>query len=331
MKNLFLLFALCSTLISSQSCKNNTDTTPTEVTSKASNPSDVIPFMDKFKILLGNGETVKDLVNYKNNDFFYTNQEGGSSWVVYKTPNSGITSKTSSNTRTELHELQKWTPATGANLTGTLKVQHISATSDARVGAGFSVVVGQIHSGEGHKNEPLKIFYKKYPGHTKGAVFWNYEINTAGKNSGRWDYSTTVWGYDMAYVGKTTDHYPPEPEDGIALGEEFSYEINIFKGIMHLTFYSEGHPTRTFTKSLISSDFATTTQRPQQVTTLYKGLGRDGVERPEAYAGEWQYFKQGAYNQVNGKEPEKNFVWNGGAAIYGGCLLYTSPSPRDRG
>ena len=35
--------------------------------------------------------------------------------------------------------------------------------------------------GEGH--EPFKLYYKKFPGHEKGSVFWNYEINTAGEDN----------------------------------------------------------------------------------------------------------------------------------------------------
>ena len=48
---------------------------------------------------------------------------------------------------------------------------HVSTTGDARVAASFSTVIGQIHSGEGHENEPFKLFYKKFPEHTKGSVF----------------------------------------------------------------------------------------------------------------------------------------------------------------
>ena len=81
---------------------------------------------------------------------------------------------------------------------------HVSTAGDGRVAASYSTVVGQIHSGEGHENEPCKIFYKKFPGQEKGSVFWNYEINTAGDdNTGRWDYSYPVWGYDMSVVGSS--------------------------------------------------------------------------------------------------------------------------------
>ena len=102
----------------------------------------------------------------------------------------------SSNTRTELHQKREWVPEEGGKLTGTYKV-HVSTTSDARGAASFSTVVGQIHGGEGHENEPFKLFYKN-TGHTKGSVFWNYEINTAGEdNSGRWTsqplYGVMIW------------------------------------------------------------------------------------------------------------------------------------------
>nr|UOA05758.1 alginate lyase [Zobellia galactanivorans] len=283
-------------------------------------PSEVIPQMDEWKILLGDGTHKEDLVNYAKEDFFYVEHENETDWVVFKTPNSGITSRTSSNTRTELGQKKHWIPETGGKLNATLKVQHVSTSGDARVAASYAVVVGQIHSDEGHENEPIKIFYKKFPGHTKGSVFWNYEINTKGDNSKRWDYSTAVWGYDMSVVGPTATSFPKEPKDGIALGEEFSYEINVYEGIMYLTFSSEGHETVKFTKNLLKSDFTKKSDIPQQIKTLYASIGRDGIERENAYAGEIQYFKLGAYNQTNGKSPEDNLVWSTGADVYDGDI-----------
>ncbi len=283
-------------------------------------PSDVIPFMNEWRILLGDGTHRDTLINYAKKGFFYVTNDGKTDWVVYKTPNSGVTSRTSSNTRTELSQKEHWIPETGGKLTGTLKVMHVSTSGDARVAASYSVVVGQIHSDEGHENEPIKIFYKKFPGHKKGSVFWNYEINTAGDNSKRWDYSTAIWGDDMSVIGSDATSYPEEPKNGIELGEEFSYEINVYKGIMYLTFKSEGHETVTFTKNLLKSEFTTATDIPEQILTLYAAIGRDGVERENAYAGEIQYFKQGAYNQTNGKSPEENIVWSTGADTYNGDI-----------
>ena len=284
-------------------------------------PSEVIPFMDKFKMLMGDGTNVENLIDFEHKDFFYTVIDGTRRWVVYKTPNSGVTSKNSSNTRTELHEKREWTPEEGGKLTGTCKVMQVSISGDARVAASYSVVVGQIHGGEGHENEPFKLFYKKFPGHTKGSVFWNYEINTKSEdNSGRWDYSSAIWGHDMSVVGKSKTDYPAEPNDGIELGEEFSYEINVYKGIMYLTFKSEGHKTRTFIKNLIKSEYINKSDIPVQVQKLFVPIGQDGVERATAYSGELGYFKQGAYNQTNGKALEKNRVWCAGAETYGGDI-----------
>ncbi|EDM45391.1 Poly(beta-D-mannuronate) lyase [unidentified eubacterium SCB49] len=305
-KSIFTLI----TLLAIVACKNKPETISEEkATTDAlvKYPSDVIPFMDKWKILTGDGTYQEDLIQYSKDDFFYVETENNTDWVVYKTPNSGITSRTSSNTRTELGEKKHWIPEEGGKLTGTLKVKNVSTTGKATDPSSFSVVVGQIHSDEGHENEPIKIYYKKYPGHTKGAVFWNYEINTKGDNSGRWDYSTAVWGYDFSNVGPSETTYPEEPKDGIALDEEFSYEINVYKGIMYLTFTSNGHETVKFTKSLIKSDFAKKEAIPQQIIDVYADRRTVDVEREIAYAGEINYFKQGAYNQANGKTGSKTY------------------------
>ena len=281
-------------------------------------PSDVMPSIDQWSIMLGNGEVNRNLKNFEHKDYFYTVNDG-SEWVIYKTPNGGVTSPNSHNTRTELGQKAKWTASTGGKLTGTLKVMHVSTSGDARVASSYSVVVGQIHSDDGHKNEPLKIFYKKFPGHTKGSVYWNYEINTEGDNSGRWDFSTSVWGYDMSVIGTAPNTYPAEPEDGIKLGEEFSYEVNVYEGMMYLTFKSEGHETKTFTKNLLVSEYVSKSDIPQQILTLYS-VDRAVTELNDsnAYEGESQFFKQGAYNQTNGRDPSTNMVWSSGAATFDG-------------
>ncbi|MDE3742816.1 polysaccharide lyase family 7 protein [Maribacter polysaccharolyticus] len=318
-KSLIIIWAL-STLVA---CKNKTESTSgtdPQIEESIKYPSDVIPFMDEWKILLGDGTRSEELVNFEKENFFYVENDGSTDWVVYKTPNSGVTSPNSSNTRTELGQKKHWTTETGGKLTGTLKVQHVSTSGDARVAASYAVVVGQIHGNDGHENEPLKIFYKKFPGHQKGSVFWNYEINTEGSNDGRWDFSTAVWGYDMSVVGTSPNTYPEEPEDGIALGEEFSYEVNVYNGIMYLKFTSDGHETKLFTKNLIKSDYVNKSDIPKQIIDLYSAIGRDGTEKPNAYAGEMQNFKQGAYNQTNGKNPEDNIVWSTGSETYGGDI-----------
>lgn len=282
-------------------------------------PSDILSFFSEWTITLGDGTTVADVVGHRDDDFFYTACDEAD-WVVYRAPNAGGTTPNSSNTRSELRQVAEWVPEVGGRLEGTLKVMHVSTTGDARVPAAFSVVVGQIHSSEGHENEPIKIFYKKFPGHTRGSVFWNYEINTEGDNSERWDISTAVWGHDFSVVGSSPTTYPPDPADGVALGEEFSYTINVSDGVMYVSFEREGYATRTFSKSLVSSDYGPGSATPQQVRSVFASTGQDGAERASAYAGERQYFKQGAYNQANGKDPDDNMVWNTGSETYGGRL-----------
>jgi len=89
---------------------------------------------------------------------------------------------------------------------------------------------------------------------------------------------------------------------------------------MYLTFTSEGHETKTFTKNLIQSEFVNREDMPEQVRKLFVPIGQDGTERATAYKGELNYFKQGAYNQTNGKDPESNMVWCAGAETYGGDI-----------
>ena len=324
--SLFSKYSAICILLIFISCKDSSkDSTTSTETSAAKTemktyPSDVIPFFDNFNLILGDGSNSGIANKVEHEDFFYTKNDGTRDWVIYKTPNSGDTHGTSNNTRTELAQTKKWSPMTPAKLTSTMKVMNVSATGDARVAASYSVVIGQIHSADGHENEPLKIFYKKFPGHKKGSIFWNYEINTAGDddNSGRWDFSTAVWGYNFSVIGTDETTYPAEPADGIALGEELTYTIEVKDGSMMLTFSSQGHETKTFTKNLIVSDYPTKADIPDQTKNLFIPIGQDGVERTNAYADEFLFFKHGCYNQTNGKSPDVNKVWCSGAEIHGG-------------
>jgi hypothetical protein len=304
------------------SCSNTAKESKKKEAQKTVFASEVIPFFEHWNLILGDGSNAGPAIDYENKDFFYTANDGKSNWVVFKAPNAGDTHGTSNNTRTELAQKKKWYPKTADDkLTATLKVMNVSPTGDARVAASYAVVVGQIHSADAFENEPLKIFYKKFPGHTKGSVFWHYEINTAGDdNSVRWDFSSAVWGNDFSVVGTESNTYPDEPTDGIALGEEFSYEIKVKDGIMNLTFTSEGHETITFTKNLMESEYPTTADIPEQTKKLFVPIGQDGVERENAYAGEGCFFKLGCYNQTNGKSPEVNKVWCSGAETFGGDI-----------
>ena len=89
---------------------------------------------------------------------------------------------------------------------------------------------------------------------------------------------------------------------------------------MYVTFMREGHEAKTFTKNLLVSDYAKKSDIPKQIQDNFFPIGQDGVEKPDAYKGELNYFKQGAYNQTNGKDPKKNMVWATGADIYDGDI-----------
>jgi len=310
---IFLLF---------NSCTNSAKKETKGVAGKTIYASDIIPFFDHWNLILGDGSNAGLANNFENKDFFYSANDNNGDWIVFKAPNGGDTHGTSNNTRTELAQVKKWYPKTANDkLSATLKVMNVSSTGDARVAASYSVVIGQIHSADGHENEPLKIFYKKFPGHNKGSVFWHYEINTEGTdNSGRWDYSTAVWGYDFSVVGDEVNTYPEEPKDGIALGEKFSYEIEVINGIMTLKFSSEGHEMKKFTKNLIESEYSTIADIPLQTQKLFVPIGQDGVERKKGYSGEGLFFKLGSYNQTNGKSPEINKNWCSGAETHGGDI-----------
>ncbi|KGL61784.1 polysaccharide lyase family 7 protein [Polaribacter sp. Hel1_85] len=311
---------LLGVFITLNSCSKTAKKEIKKETKKTVYASDVIPIFDDFKLILGDGSNVGFANNFENKDFFYTENEGGTEWVVFKAPNAGSTHGTSNNTRTELGQIKKWYPETANDkMTATLKVMNVSATGDKTVAASHAVVVGQIHSADKFENEPLKIFYKKYPNHTKGSVFWHYEINTAGDdNSKRWDFSTAVWGNDFSVVGPDANTPPSEPKEGIELGEEFSYEIVVKDGIMNLTFTSKGHETKTFTKNIIKSDYATKADIPEQTQKLFVPINQDGVERESAYTAEGCFFKLGCYNQTNGKSPEVNKNWCSGAETHDG-------------
>lgn len=260
----------------------------------------------------GNGKvdsvSVKDLVKYSHPDFFFMDDEGRMTFVA---PNRGAKTKNTSNTRSELRymirgkntkikthdaannfavEARKDSDkfgSIGGRMDATLRVDHVARNAgNPDKKPAYSVVVGQIHaikykstkSGFGFGNEPLKIYYKKWPNHETGSVFWTYERNLAKDNPDRKDIAYPVWGHDWG------DPVDPKSE-GVALGEEFSYTVNVHKNVMYLTFVSEGKPTREFAINLANNVDAN-----GEV---------DALDNRYSYGGDSLYFKAGAYNQCS--------------------------------
>ncbi len=247
----------------------------------------------------------------QNNQWFYTNPETGA--MVFKAPNTAPTTKNSSNARSELrgmlrkgnmiyddkHPRNNWVlhthpnameyGAVGGRLSATLAVDWVSTSGDDTKFPAFSTVVGQIH-GSG-KMEPLKIYYRKMPNHEHGSLFWNYEISPEDPNM-RLDVSTNVWG-DFTLTKKSKD-----PENGLKLGEIFSYDVDVKGDIMTLTFTrGEGQDQQTI------------------VHTMDLVKGHPDYDIDQGFGNDWMYFKAGAYNQCN--QGTEHPVWGTGCSNNG--------------
>lgn len=257
---------------------------------------------------------VRDIQAYHHPDFFFVDEDNN---MVFQAPNKAATTANSTNTRSELRQMLRGTNkkiktkgqgnnfvlaahpqaesfgAIGGRMQATLKVNHVAKNARYPLKhPAYSVVVGQIHAGKdkalikentgfGWGNEPLKIYYKKWPEHDYGSVFWTYEKNLAKEDPNRKDIAYPVWGY-------TWDNPTAPGDQGIALGETFSYEVNVHGNIMQLTFESQGHPKVVHTIDLSNNVDA---------------FGRsDAQDNPAGYTGDWHYFKAGAYNQCSVKD-----------------------------
>ncbi len=259
--------------------------------------------------------SVKKLQTYSHPDFFYLNENDE---MVFASPNKALSTKNSSNTRSELrymllgskkgktsgapnnfvvaaHTHADKFGSKGGKMEATLRVDHVAVNAEnPDKKPAYSAVVGQIHGvkyddnsqGFGYGNEPLKIYYKKFPNHKTGSVFWNYERNLPKDDPNRTDIAYPVWG--------NTWENPEDPgEAGIALGEEFSYTVNVHGNIMYLTFESPNKETVTYKKSLLNN-----------IDAYGK---RDLLDNKFSYYGDAMYFKAGIYNQCTAKSKKSGF------------------------
>ena len=249
-----------------------------------------------------------DLASYSHPDFFHLDQYQR---LVFTAPNKAITTKNSSNTRSELRYMSKEPKSKisskdhannfslkahpkaqefasiGGKMEATLHVDAVALNAGKpEKFPAYSAVVGQIHAvkfsglhvSSGWGNEPLKIYYKKWPNHEKGSVFWTYERNLAKADPQRRDIAYPVWG-------NTWDISDNPGDQGIALGEEFSYTVNVYQNIMTLTFETENHETIRYEIDLSNNIDAN---------------GKvDSEDNPIGYSGDSMYFKAGIYDQCS--------------------------------
>ena len=134
------LSLLCLLFVFFSSCKNIEKDKVNDDESKY--PSEILTNLDQWNLILGDGTNVGKALNFRDEDFIYSEHDKSGDWVVFKTPNAGNTHGTSNNTRTELAQLKKWSPLVGGKLSANLKVMNVANTGDASVAATYSVVVG---------------------------------------------------------------------------------------------------------------------------------------------------------------------------------------------
>jgi len=143
-------------------------------------------------------------------------------------------------------------------LRATLAVNHVTTTGDDnQVGR---VIVGQIHAAV---DEPIRLYYRKLPGNTRGSIYAAHEISD---------------GDDVYFelIGSRSSR-APDPADGIALGEKFTYEIETQGNQLLVSIMQSGQVLAAETIDMSDSGY--------------------DVEN------DYMYFKAGVYNQNSTGEP----------------------------
>ena len=222
---------------------------------------------------------------YELADIFYTGADGGMVFTV--STNGARTSTNTKYTRTELRGMLRgpgnesladtqgvnknnWvfssTTAEAQNAAGgvdgvlraTLAVNEVSELGKESVVG--RVIIGQIHAND---DEPLRLYYRKLPGHSVGAVYMAHEAEARTLNG--------EISYDLIGSRYWTGSDNPTADQGIALDEKFSYEVRVEGDLLLVTVYKQGQDPVT------------------QVVTMYES----GYDNPDQY----MYFKAGVYNQ----------------------------------
>lgn len=261
------------------SCSDNeTDSSETGLDSGVA-PSENFDLSHWKVTLSTGGEVFEDVLSngFILEDQFYTGDDGGMVFKNYPGGSETNTTVSSTYSRVEFREMLRDSAAdpsdkeflqTGINdnnwvfgmsteenqelagavdgtLEATLVVNHVTTNTDELLLEDYEteeeyliqqktqngrIIIGQIHASD---DEPCRIYYHKQPDHEKGAIYFAYEpvvgdeqfINLIG------NYTNGTWLYDT--VNAT------EPENGIALGEEFSYKIDAQGAILTVTIYDE--------------------------------------------------------------------------------------------
>lgn len=235
----------------------------------------------------GKSDSIKETelaAGYSHPEYFYTSADGG---IVMRSPSRGF--KTSTNTnyaRVELREMLRrgntsvgstqgvnannWVfghaptsaqaNAGGINgeLNVTLAVNEVTTNGENyQIGR---IIIGQIHAND---DEPIRLYYRKLPNNSKGAIYFAHEPRTGNE----------------AYVEMigSRANSTSDPVDGIALDEKFSYTINATDALLTVTISREGKDDVVATYDMTGSQY----------------------EDPDQY----MYFKVGVYHVNNSSDP----------------------------
>jgi len=219
---------------------------------------------------------------YEHPELMYTGDDGG---IVVRSYIKGVrTSKNTKYTRTEFREMLRagdkshgtkgvnknnWVfgsapdadKAAAGGVDGTLDVtmKVDSTTTTGVVNQVGRFIIGQIHDQD---DEPIRLYFRKLPNRDTGTVFFAHENTIKGSD----DYYNLVGGLD----GIT--------DDGIKLGEVFSYQIKVVGNEMTVTLSREG----------------------KEDVVQVVDMSKSGYDK----GGKYMYFKWGAYNQNNTGNPD---------------------------
>jgi len=214
--------------------------------------------------------------------FFFTHSDGGLRFVTRIDGQTTNSSCDSGFVRSELREMIRagdrniddtgvtknnwklgYQPGNDSNwggvngeLNATLRVNKVTTSGDS--GQVGRVIVGQIHAGN---DEPLRLYYRKRSGQSKGCVYFGHEIRG----------DDDVW-FEMIGDRNCTSG----PSNGIELNELFSYSI-----------INDDEDIRVVIRRG-DQNGPIIAQR-----TIDMNLLNSGYDRSD----EWMYFKLGAYTQ----------------------------------
>ncbi|MGJ8654124.1 MAG: polysaccharide lyase family 7 protein [Opitutaceae bacterium] len=244
----------------------------------------------------GNATTIKEkelTAGFVDAENFYVNETGDG--VVFSSPIKGVlTSKNTTYTRSELREMGRrgntrydtkgvnknnWVFSTApesdqlkaggvdGTMNAVLTVDEVTITGD--IWQQGRVIVGQIHAND---DEPVKLYYRKFPHHENGSVFFTHEPRD---------------GEDVSYplVGTNVpDYYTQdgevvEPTDGVKLGEKWGYQIKVVGNELTVTLRREGKPDVVKVVDMSNSRYDA--------------------------GGQYMYFKAGVYNQNKTGAPDE--------------------------